>query len=119
MKKMKHGKYSFGDISWGVSLNNATMTVKVKSCDNYDCSDNPLWNSECEILNNSGVKIEGIGTAILTIHGTDGELIAHREVAVTVDGIVDNVDNATGSPPADGIDDDLSGSVVSGTWREI
>ena len=29
----------------------------------------------CEVLNKSGVKIEGIGTAILTIEGTAGELI--------------------------------------------
>ena len=28
----------------------------------------------CEVLNESGVQIDGIGTAILTIHGTDGVL---------------------------------------------
>ncbi|WP_324171191.1 UDP-N-acetylglucosamine 1-carboxyvinyltransferase [Sulfurimonas sp.] len=29
----------------------------------------------CEVLNNSGVMIEGIGTAILTIHGTNSKLL--------------------------------------------
>ena len=29
----------------------------------------------CEVLNDSGVTIEGIGSAILTIHGTGGELV--------------------------------------------
>ncbi len=44
--------------------------------------------------------------------GSDGKLLAHREIAVTIDGISDT------SPP-DGVDDDLSGSIVSGSWREI
>jgi len=41
----------------------------------------------CEVLNASGVKIEGIGTAILTIHGTSGELINIEEFAVIPDRI--------------------------------
>ena len=41
----------------------------------------------CEILNKSGVKIEGIGTAILTIHGTSGELLNIDEFTVIPDRI--------------------------------
>ena len=41
----------------------------------------------CEILNKSGVKIEGIGTAILTIHGTAGELINIDEFSIIPDRI--------------------------------
>jgi len=41
----------------------------------------------CEILNNSGVKIEGIGSAILTIHGTSGELLDIDEFEVIPDRI--------------------------------
>ncbi|MEA2073560.1 MAG: UDP-N-acetylglucosamine 1-carboxyvinyltransferase [Campylobacterota bacterium] len=41
----------------------------------------------CEVLNNSGVTIEGIGTAILTIHGTDGELIDIPEFSIIPDRI--------------------------------
>ena len=41
----------------------------------------------CEILNKSGVKIEGIGTAILTIHGTSGELIDIDEFSIIPDRI--------------------------------
>ncbi|WP_297443528.1 UDP-N-acetylglucosamine 1-carboxyvinyltransferase [Sulfurimonas sp.] len=41
----------------------------------------------CEILNNSGVTIKGIGTAILEIHGTAGELINIKEFAVIPDRI--------------------------------
>ena len=41
----------------------------------------------CKILNNSGVKIEGIGTAILTIHGTNGELLNIEEFSVIPDRI--------------------------------
>jgi UDP-N-acetylglucosamine 1-carboxyvinyltransferase len=41
----------------------------------------------CEVLNKSGVKIEGIGTAILTIHGRDGELIDIKEFSVIPDRI--------------------------------
>lgn len=41
----------------------------------------------CEVLNASGVKIEGIGSAILTIHGTSGELINIDEFAVIPDRI--------------------------------
>jgi UDP-N-acetylglucosamine 1-carboxyvinyltransferase len=41
----------------------------------------------CEILNASGVKIDGIGTAILTIHGTNGKLIDIKEFSVIPDRI--------------------------------
>ncbi len=86
-----------------------------ESGDNY----NFYYNFSVSV---SGTRRDIIGRGKVYIRnqdGTDGKLIAHREVAVTVDGIVDNVNNATGLPPADGIDDDLSGSIVSGSWREI
>lgn len=41
----------------------------------------------CEILNKSGVKIDGIGTAILTIHGTNGKLLHIDEFSVIPDRI--------------------------------
>ncbi|EDZ63264.1 UDP-N-acetylglucosamine 1-carboxyvinyltransferase [Sulfurimonas gotlandica GD1] len=41
----------------------------------------------CEILNASGVQIDGIGTAILTVHGTNGKLINIEEFAVIPDRI--------------------------------
>ncbi len=41
----------------------------------------------CEVLNNSGVQIDGIGTAILTIHGTNGKLVNIEEFSVIPDRI--------------------------------
>ncbi len=41
----------------------------------------------CEILNKSGVKIEGIGSAILTISGTNGKLIDIVDFSVIPDRI--------------------------------
>ena len=41
----------------------------------------------CEILNKSGVQIDGIGTAILTIHGTSGKLIHIDEFSIIPDRI--------------------------------
>ena len=41
----------------------------------------------CEVLNNSGVQIDGIGTAILTVHGTNGELVDIEEFSVIPDRI--------------------------------
>jgi len=41
----------------------------------------------CEVLNASGVKIDGIGTAILTIHGTSGKLVNIKEFSVIPDRI--------------------------------
>jgi len=41
----------------------------------------------CEVLNNSGVQIDGIGTAILTIYGTDGKLVNIEEFSVIPDRI--------------------------------
>jgi len=41
----------------------------------------------CEVLNESGVKIDGIGTAILTIHGTSGKLVDIVEFSVIPDRI--------------------------------
>ena len=41
----------------------------------------------CEILNNNGVRIDGIGTAILTIHGTGGKCIDIQEFSVIPDRI--------------------------------
>ena len=41
----------------------------------------------CEVLNESGITIEGIGTAILTVHGTDGELVNIPEFSVIPDRI--------------------------------
>ena len=41
----------------------------------------------CEVLNESGVMIEGIGTAVLTVHGTAGELINIPEFSIIPDRI--------------------------------
>ena len=41
----------------------------------------------CEVLNASGVKVEGIGTAILTVHGTSGKLIDIQEFSIIPDRI--------------------------------
>ncbi len=41
----------------------------------------------CEVLNSSGVQIDGIGTAILTIHGTNGKLLDINEFSVIPDRI--------------------------------
>lgn len=41
----------------------------------------------CEILNASGVKISGIGTSVLTVHGTNGKLIDIEEFSVIPDRI--------------------------------
>ncbi len=41
----------------------------------------------CEIINASGAKIEGIGTAFLTIHGTGGELLDIHDFSVIPDRI--------------------------------
>lgn len=41
----------------------------------------------CEIINASGVKIEGIGTSVLTIYGTSGELLNIDEFTVIPDRI--------------------------------
>jgi UDP-N-acetylglucosamine 1-carboxyvinyltransferase len=41
----------------------------------------------CEILNASGVKIEGIGTSVLKIEGTNGELIDIHDFAIIPDRI--------------------------------
>ncbi|WP_418640551.1 UDP-N-acetylglucosamine 1-carboxyvinyltransferase [Sulfurimonas sp. ST-27] len=41
----------------------------------------------CEVLNASGVKINGIGTAILKIHGTDGQLLNINEFSIIPDRI--------------------------------
>ena len=41
----------------------------------------------CEVLNSSGVQIDGIGSAILTIHGTNGKLIDINEFSVIPDRI--------------------------------
>ena len=41
----------------------------------------------CEILNASGVKIEGVGTAVLTIHGTNGKLLDIEEFSIIPDRI--------------------------------
>jgi len=41
----------------------------------------------CEVLQESGVNIKGIGTAILTIDGSDGELINIKEFSIIPDRI--------------------------------
>jgi UDP-N-acetylglucosamine 1-carboxyvinyltransferase len=41
----------------------------------------------CEVLYQSGVEIEGIGTAILRIHGTDGKLVNIKEFSIIPDRI--------------------------------
>ncbi|DAB31071.1 MAG TPA: UDP-N-acetylglucosamine 1-carboxyvinyltransferase [Sulfurimonas sp. UBA12504] len=41
----------------------------------------------CEVLNASGVKIEGIGTAILSVHGTSGALVNIAPFAIIPDRI--------------------------------
>ena len=41
----------------------------------------------CEVLNASGVEIEGIGTAVLKVHGTNGELLNIEEFSIIPDRI--------------------------------
>jgi UDP-N-acetylglucosamine 1-carboxyvinyltransferase len=41
----------------------------------------------CEVLSESGIRIDGIGTAVLTIHGTHGKLINIQEFSVIPDRI--------------------------------
>ncbi len=41
----------------------------------------------CEVLNANGAKIEGIGTAVLTIYGTGGKLIDIKEFSIIPDRI--------------------------------
>ena len=41
----------------------------------------------CQILNDNGVKIDGIGTAALTIYGTNGELVNIKEFSIIPDRI--------------------------------
>ncbi len=41
----------------------------------------------CEVLHASGVKIEGIGTAVLTVHGSGGELLEIEEFSIIPDRI--------------------------------
>ena len=41
----------------------------------------------CEILNDSGVQVDGIGTAVLTVHGTSGKLLDINEFSVIPDRI--------------------------------
>lgn len=41
----------------------------------------------CEILNANGVKIEGIGTAVLTVYGTNGNLLDIKDFSVIPDRI--------------------------------
>jgi len=41
----------------------------------------------CEVLHANGVQIDGIGTAILTIHGTDGALLHLNEFSIIPDRI--------------------------------
>ena len=41
----------------------------------------------CEVLNQSGVQIDGIGTAVLTIYGTEGKLVNIEEFSVIPDRI--------------------------------
>ena len=83
--------------------------------------DNYNFYYECSV-SRSGTKRYITGRGFVyerNSDGSDGKLLVHREVAVTVDGISDLVNNSTGLPPPDGIDDDLSGSIVSGSWQEI
>ena len=64
-------------------------------------------------------RIIGKGSVYLRkSDGSDGALVANRTIAVIVDGILDILNNTTRHPPADGKDDDLSGSTVSYTWHE-
>ena len=41
----------------------------------------------CEVLNSSGVQIDGIGTAVLTIYGTNSKLVDIKEFSVIPDRI--------------------------------
>ena len=53
------------------------------------------------------------------VQDSNGKIFTHREIQVTIDDIIDNVDNLTGLPPPDGIDDDMAGSEIVWSWRDI
>ena len=72
-----------------------TGTANIVMAAALACGDTTITNAArepevvqmCEILNANGVKIEGIGTAILTVHGTDGKCIDIKEFSVIPDRI--------------------------------
>jgi UDP-N-acetylglucosamine 1-carboxyvinyltransferase len=68
------------NIIMAAALANGTTTIT-------NAAREPEVVQLCEVLNESGVKIEGIGTAILKIHGTCGELIDIKDFRVIPDRI--------------------------------
>jgi UDP-N-acetylglucosamine 1-carboxyvinyltransferase len=68
------------NIIMAAALANGTTTIT-------NAAREPEVVQLCEILNNSGVKIDGIGSAILSIHGTSGKLIEIDEFEVIPDRI--------------------------------
>jgi len=68
------------NIVMAAALANGTTTIT-------NAAREPEVVQLCEILNDSGVTIEGIGTAILTIHGTNGKLIDIDEFTIIPDRI--------------------------------
>lgn len=50
---------------------------------------------------------------------TGGIVLGHREISITVDGITDSINNGTGLPPPEGIDDDGLAVKAPWSWREI
>ena len=83
-------------INWFLGLD--------KPGDNYTFQYKYFVNSG----SNSDERIlRGVGEVV----GANGNLVAHREITITVSGIED----ANG----DGIDDNREGDLVSGSWEEI
>lgn len=68
------------NIVMAAALANGTTTIT-------NAAREPEVVQLCEVLNESGVKIEGIGTAMLTVHGTNGKLLEMRDFKVIPDRI--------------------------------
>ena len=97
--------------------------AKVEVLGDVGLSGNSAWHNDLDIMGdnynfryNFNVAILGtqrtlIGTG--EVLDTNNNLLAHREITVTIDGI-DDTNSA--SPPQD---TDYSGTVVAWSWREI
>ena len=74
------------------------------------------YNFSVDSLSNSQITITARGQVL----DSSANICAHREIQVTISGIVDQINNSTGVSPPDGIDDNRSDNdLVNWSWHEI
>lgn len=107
------------EVFYGYWPTGSEYTTTINNQSDLDISgDNYQFRYDMEITTPDSGNTRTIRATGRILDLANNEIV-RRRIEIAVDDIQDLVDNVTGLPPPDGIDDDLLGTQIVWSWVEI